>query len=164
MRGRPRKPTGLHLINGTYRADRHGDPAEEPQPRKRSPKCPPHIQGEWRKIFYWLCRVLKPMNVLTDADGLMLEGWSAQILTFRKAMQQYNEGNGALYIKSPKTGFPVPAPYIIARDVSWRIIESISGKFGMDPHARTQLRVALSDDKVDPFDAHFAKRPPRRPG
>src|SRR5262245_14249789 len=158
QRGRPFKPVGLHLVDGTYRPDRHGDRSD--LPKSRPPRCPPHVVGEQRKIFNWLVRKLKPMNVLTSADDLMLEGLAAQIMSFRQAQKEY-EQYGTLYAKT-KSGWPAPAPYIQMRDTSWKNLSEVASRFGMDPRSRTQMRVELMKPE-DPFENYRNAKPKKQP-
>jgi len=61
-------PKNVHLLKGTHRKDRHGPTKEK---HALNPKVPPmpgflpiEAQKEWQRIT---C-ILKPLNVLTDAD------------------------------------------------------------------------------------------------
>lgn len=71
--GRPRKPAEMHVAQGTYRKDRHGEPAldvpvllEAVQP---SPAVPESVHAEWRMVT----RRLVSLGILIDADLPLLE-------------------------------------------------------------------------------------------
>ena len=73
-RGRPRVPDEIHRLHGTYRADRHGDPATKPAAEKKAPKCPKDFNDEQRAVWRRLSAVLKPLGLLsvTYADVMTL--------------------------------------------------------------------------------------------
>jgi P27 family predicted phage terminase small subunit len=67
---RPRKPTALHVIEGTFRKDRANP--KEPQPRRKRPSCPPHLSAEAKAAWRQYATLLDRLGVLTEADGAAL--------------------------------------------------------------------------------------------
>lgn len=72
MAGRPRKPTHLKLVTGTAQPSRM-NPAE-PKPRKARPTPPEHLSDRAKTAWGYVSALLERMGVLTEADGLALEG------------------------------------------------------------------------------------------
>ena len=67
-----RKPDNVHQLKGTHRKDRHGDPDTKVQLNSKLPKPPPWLppfaKTEWNRI----CKVMKAVNVITEADASVL--------------------------------------------------------------------------------------------
>jgi P27 family predicted phage terminase small subunit len=154
--GRPRIPTHLKILRGN-RGHRPIDPDIEPQPEKKAPSCPKHVQGDKRKVWRWVSKELKAMGILTRVDGLMLEGLCSQIVTFRKAQSELDKPDSALLYKSPKSGWASPNPFIQIRDTAWRNIQSICTEYGMSAASRTRIRVEKPEE-ANPFDAYKKKK------
>ncbi len=83
-RGRPPKPTNLHVLHGTYRADRHGpvdepDAASLPSPGHTPPwrplrprDCPHYLQGRAKSLW---AEVLQILPGLHRVDAYILGVW-----------------------------------------------------------------------------------------
>jgi P27 family predicted phage terminase small subunit len=69
---RPRKPTHVKLVTGTHRPDR--GPKNEPKPRRERPSPPAHLSDRAKAAWGAVSVILDRMGVLTEADGLALEG------------------------------------------------------------------------------------------
>lgn len=65
---RPRKPTILHLAQGTYRKDRHGARGEEPKPALGA-KPPPWLPPAALEVWARLAPMLTKAGILTEVDG-----------------------------------------------------------------------------------------------
>jgi len=67
-----RKADNLHLLNSTYRKDRHGDPDAKPKVEIKIPSPPNWLEGnalaEWKRI----CKVLKNSGLLSSAETAVL--------------------------------------------------------------------------------------------
>ncbi len=69
---RPRKPTKLHLISGSYRKDRHGDRDSEPEITEPL-GGPPESWPITAKLLWAELADLIPPGVATKADRLTFE-------------------------------------------------------------------------------------------
>ena len=69
---RPRKPTGLHELQGTYRSDRHS--ALEPQPTKGLPDRPSWVDADpiTAELFDAASRYINEMQIATNVDGIAI--------------------------------------------------------------------------------------------
>lgn len=66
---RPRKPTNLHVIDGTHREDRHGKIAEEPKPAPVKDIAPPKwLKPDGRKVWREYAPRLYELGLLTELD------------------------------------------------------------------------------------------------
>lgn len=70
---RPRKPAEVHIAQGTYREDRHGEPAFDMpvllEAIKPSAAVPKSVHTEWRMVT----QRLVSLGILIDADLPLLE-------------------------------------------------------------------------------------------
>jgi len=69
---RPRKPDELHLIQGTYRRDRHGDPATKPKYNGPVEGPPDYFDEAQRAAWYELVDNA-PEGVLWRSDSPFVE-------------------------------------------------------------------------------------------
>lgn len=83
---RPRKPTHLQLVTGTFRPDRRSK--NEPKPQRARPSPPEHLSDRAKTAWGYVSALLERMGVLTEADGMALEGLCesyADVLTLRRS-------------------------------------------------------------------------------
>ena len=87
--GRPRKPTALHVIQGTARPDRINK--REPQPPAGAPECPTWLtveaQDEWRRISGELIA----LGILTIVDRAALAAYCQSWARWREAEEHISE-------------------------------------------------------------------------
>jgi phage terminase small subunit len=132
-RGRPRKPTSQHKLEGTFRADRH----EKNEPR---PSGEPYKIGElgvhalvlWDRVVPELVR----MKVATAIDSpelfAMCEWWGEyRDLQTNKEMDPYNRA--------------------CAMAASYKQFRSIAARFGLTPADRAKLDIDEADPNDNPF-------------
>jgi P27 family predicted phage terminase small subunit len=82
---RPRKPTHLKLVTGTAQPCRTNK--NEPAPRRERPSCPSHLGDQARVAWGALSVVIDRLGVLTEADGLALEGLCSAYVDMLEARQ-----------------------------------------------------------------------------
>ncbi len=68
----PRIPDNVHKLKGTHRKDRHGDPDTKIQLDGRLPVAPRWMPADARKEWARVCKVMKAVNVITEADSTVL--------------------------------------------------------------------------------------------
>jgi P27 family predicted phage terminase small subunit len=157
LRGPPPKPRALAIAEG--------NPGErplngfEPEPRKKRPKCPPHLSEEARREWRRLVPILERMRVLTEADGLALANLCMQYSTMIKA-QRLLEKSGLLF--KTKSGYVQQSPLVAIVASCVDQVSKLCRDFGLTPASRTRLTVekeANSDDEL--WDLLLEPRPPR---
>ena len=90
--GRPRKPTALKLIQGTYQPCR--DAGDEPQPPAGSLDPPRDLGGEALAQWQHLAPLLLQIHVFTEADRNALARYctlQAQFILIKKKVQRKPE-------------------------------------------------------------------------
>ena len=156
MAGRPRKPTVLKLVTGTAQPCRIN--AKEPKPQRARPSPPEHISAKARTAWGYVSSLLDRMGVLTESDGLALEGLCeayADMLAARQALE--DRGEGLTYETTTKIGgrmirsFPEVA---MAAEADRRLAYWL-GRFGLTPADRSRVSANADHGVVNPF-AEFA--------
>ncbi|MDA2921183.1 phage terminase small subunit P27 family [Desulfobacterota bacterium AH_259_B03_O07] len=151
--GRKRKPTNLHIVQGTYRKDRAT--VNEPKPDLEIPKYITGLSKEAKKHWDVVGHELNLMRVLTRADKFLLR-------LICDAMVDYDEGMKNLK-KQPKIiagtnkhGSPIliTDPNVaLVRDAWNRILIGLR-EFGLTPSSRTKISVMPEIDEDNPW-AHL---------
>lgn len=82
--GRPRKPTALHLIQGTNKAHPERMRARKNEPKPKSPigAAPKHLNDDERRAWSELKR-LCPQGVLSSSDRIIMEQASRMLVWLR---------------------------------------------------------------------------------
>ena len=131
MRGRPRKPTALKVLQGTFRKDRANP--NEPQPAVGSVLAPSHLSQEEREVWQVTVRVLQEMRVFTQADAGMLSRYCELSCLWQETKKN------ALMLPTSKT-----VSLLLKISVELRSIEV---QFGMSPSSRSRVHTIPHDDK-----------------
>lgn len=147
--GRPRKPTQLHKLHGTYRRDRQN--AAEPAPPLGGGKPPAWLKGRARKGWREIASVLEAVKILTEMDrpalALLCDAYGEYIEareTVRRA--------GATYEASSVAGGTLirPHPAVVQASDAWRRCAAMLGQFGMTPASRAKVSAAGESER-DPL-------------
>jgi len=156
MAGRPRKPSALHILEGTAIAVRmnHNEPVPTISDDLRPPKW---LSLESRRIWRWMAPRLLQMRVLTDADrdafGLGCDAM-ADYLGYRATIQEH----GSTYETTTMQHDTMirPRPEVAMMADAWRRAERIFSAFGMNPSARSKVK-AMAEEDIDPMETFLAK-------
>lgn len=144
---RPRKPVEQHIIDGTYRKDRHG-PAPQPDPDGGDDLGPPvkprSLTGEAGKIWDQLARQLT--GVLRARDTLLLVEmcrWWAELKRVQGALKKSRPG---------EKGYN---QLLIGAGICSDKLDKLASRFGLTPADRAKLRAV----EVVPGRPKVATRP-----
>lgn len=140
MRGRKPKPTKLKLVEGN--PGKRPINKREPQP-KGPPRMPrvlsPAARKQWRKIAGKLSAFGVATNVDEEALALLCEAW-ARWIDAEEHLRKFG-----VVVKSPKSGFPMPSPYLAICNTAMKQIKDLLVEFGCTPSSRTRLKAAQED-------------------
>ena len=142
--GRPRKPTRLHLIEGTYRKDRSSP--NEPQPELIIPKYSRGL-SEAAKV-YWdeVGNELYLMRILTRADKYLLRLLCDSLVNYDedvKSLKKHQKiGSQTLTIKLYSK---------LVRE-SWNQIMIALREFGLTPSSRTRISAIPEPEENNPWE------------
>ena len=126
--GRPRKPVAEHLLNGTYRADRHGDAPWMPD---GAPVMPAWLSAEARTLWQSLVPSLTGIATAVDSTELaaLCDWWSIYRQT-RVELDKIEDRQSTAYYK-----------LLQLAGMAWNNFSGIAAKFGLSPSDRAKLQV-----------------------
>lgn len=142
MRGRPRKPTYLKVLHGTYRPDRA--PKNEPQPEPSTPSCPkwlhPEAKREWRRIVPHL----EKLGLLTQVDRAALAAYCqlyARWWEAERAIRQYG------MTQTTETGYVAQRPEVGIANTALKQMRAYLSEFGLSPASRSRIDAPTAPEK-----------------
>lgn len=148
--GQP-KPPQLHIIQGTFREDRHGskDAVLSEQVLSKVPAPPPMVSAVFKRWWKSYCEDLIQVGVLTQRDLKAVHMLCDAHEQFELACEIRDEAtrNGTLYSYND-SGNPVKHP-VLAEILSLRpIIQKYQKELGMTPTARLRITPRIPDQKT----------------
>lgn len=152
--GRPRKPTALHLIQGTARA--HHLNAREPKPTRKRPECPDGLSPRAKRAWQHFAPMLYDLGVLTEADTAALISLCEAAADRDAARAALAKRPGLAYESRTSTGAVSYRPYpevALVSDADRRVKGWLS-VFGLTPADRARVSVAQKEEPDD-LDAMF---------
>jgi P27 family predicted phage terminase small subunit len=153
--GRPRKPTALHVVEGTTRADRENP--DEPRPELGAQR--PFWLTK-RGVWAWkkLAPRLVKTRILTELDAealaLLCDAY-ADYLEARAIVAR----EGLTYESATESGGTMirPRPEVDMKARAWARVEKMLSNFGATPAARAKVHAAAEGD-LDPFESFLGRR------
>ena len=132
--GRKRKPSALHLVDGTYRNDRAN--AHEPQANGDIGSAPADLPASHRLLWDALLRDA-PQFTLKAADRETFRAMVAHVATMREAERQMATAS-ALIIKT-KSGNYIQNPLLGVFNAATRNFLRFAAELGYTPSARARI-------------------------
>jgi P27 family predicted phage terminase small subunit len=127
---RPRKPDELHVLEGTFRADRHGDPAVSVV-ADGQPTPPAHLRGDALAFWGEVVPGLVAAGVAKERDAAelaMMCEWWARYRRFSRLLDKMKNADKRLYQVTVQVG------------IAWTNFDRIACRFGLTPADRAKLR------------------------
>lgn len=121
--GRPGKPIAQHILQGTYRPDRHALSAEA----TGEPSKPEGLTGEAGALWDDIVPQLVASGIAKAVDGPAL-------LALCRWWQVWREIDAKLQA-TPSY------PLTMQASAAWKAYSAIASKFGLDPSSRASLKV-----------------------
>lgn len=128
--GLPAKPTGLKLLQGTYRSDRATP--NEVMPKAEIPPLPKHLSGEAREEWARVTQDLYAIGLLARADRVGLAAYCEAYAAWVQACKQWQLNKDSEDYKVFKGSFSV---FKAASETMLRFLV----EFGMTPASRTRI-------------------------
>ena len=169
MAGRRPKPTHLRLVEGN--PGKRPLNAMEPKPRREKPSAPAHLSGRAKAAWGTVSVILDRMGLLTEADGLALEGLCeayADVLEARAALKlpvtltgeddviTIAEAGKLTYVTVGKGGPMIRnRPEVALLADADRRLKSWLVEFGLTPAARSKVHASDDAKEQDPLDAYL---------
>jgi P27 family predicted phage terminase small subunit len=137
--GRPRKAIESHLIEGTYRADRHGDVAGQILPAG-TPIKPAGMSEYSGKLWDQVVTELTSEGVAKRIDTIALAEMCQWYARYRKSSDEFD------LMKPKAKGANKMLQQALA---SWKEFEKSMSKFGLTPADRAKLRITDTKPNED---------------
>jgi|SRR3990172_8314970 len=152
MRGRKPIPTHLKVIAGN--PGKRSINTAEPEPRKKTPGCPKHLNGaakaEWRSVSRKLARY----GLLSEIDGAALAGYCDAYGRWAEASVQLQKFG--MIMKGTKSAL-IQSPYLVIVNRALDQMRSFLVEFGMTPSSRSRMTVAgAKEESLDDIAARRA--------
>ena len=150
--GRPRKPTAMHQLEGTYREYR-GNP-NEPQLPAQIPDAPAWIDDDptTKALFDQVTHYIVDMNVGTRVDGVALSLLADQIALYIELRQAVRK-EGVLQVSTGSRGQEITKPHAAlgALNNALSNIHKLLREYGLTAASRANVS-ANSEASVDAFE------------
>src|SRR4051812_12160889 len=137
-RGPAAKPVAVHIAEGTYRADRHGELDEQPMPDTLIPLPPPHLNDVARAEWDRVAPLLKEMGTIALIDMATLAGYCVNFARWVEAELAVAEQG--VIVRSPN-GYPVQNPFLSVANRAAREMKAFGEQFGASPASRARLTI-----------------------
>ena len=146
MAGRKRKPTKLHVVQGTYRADRHAAPEAPVSPD--DPVVPAHFDDEHRRRFLEVVEVHRGLGLASATYQQVYEMVAIRRVEVDESASAIEE-HGRVYITVNKLGERMVKanPAVAMRSEALRHLQSLYAELGLTPAARSKV---AAPDKPKP--------------
>ena len=148
--GRPRKPSALKLLQGTYRADRAAP--NEPTPDVQVPTCPTWLHAEAKREWRRVVPELEALGLVSLIDRAALAAYCQSYATWWTTERDIAE-NGATQ-RSDRSGLESARPQVAIRDQALRQMRAFLVEFGLTPSARSRVSAV---EKATPQDNPFLR-------
>ncbi len=135
MKGRIPTPAAIHILQGTFRRDRHGGTA---QVEVKIPKPPRDLDKRGRAQWRYFAPLLADMRTLGLADRQALACYCAA--AGRREQAEEELGRLGPVVKSP-SGYPIQNPWLAIANKSMEQMLKWGQELGLSPAARSRIKI-----------------------
>lgn len=144
--GRPRKPTQLKVIQGTFKKSREN--LNEPNPPAGIPEPRKELSKRTREEYYRLAEDLNKMGVLTEVDGIALELCADALAEYWTATEVIDKLGACIECVNKNGGtYMVKRPEVTQAADAWRRAMVMLQQFGLTPSSRGKVSVNKETSK-----------------
>lgn len=138
--GRPRKPTSLKILSGTFQNVRANP--NEPKPKVARPKASKGLNPKVKKKYDELAEQTLKMGVLSEYDGNALEMCARSIVEYYQATDVlFKEGPDIEYQTKDGKQALLRSSNIAWAESAFKRASSMLAKFGLTPADRSRVDV-----------------------
>lgn len=149
---RPKKPTNLKILQGTYRKSRANK--NEPKPEIDIPEPPAFLTDraleEWNRV----APELKNLALLSRIDCMALAGYCAAVSRLWLAEERLKTEGLTVINERGKT---IKNPLVDVANAAAKQISMFASQFGMSPSTRGNVQAEKPDDDYNPL-SKFKKK------
>ncbi len=144
MQGRPRKPTTVHKLTGTFRKDRHNE--NEPQPEQPEKLEPPEWLDDFgRECWQTLTPHLLRLGLLTSVDLPLFAALCERYAMYRRAVDALTN-----QLTQITANGECARPQVAIAKTAFDQLKSALQEFGLSPASRSKA-VATKAPEDDPI-------------
>jgi P27 family predicted phage terminase small subunit len=153
MAGRPKKPTQLKLIQGTFRKDRNSENEPEPEKVIEIPKPPSYLTKYAKKLWKVLTAELIEQEILTKVDIPALEacceayGRAAHEAVFRPRDLETGKLMKRTLAEYMKGRNSQTMPEYTAMTKAFNTFKTYLIEFGLTPASRGRINIPKSPEE-----------------
>ncbi|GAB4277836.1 MAG: hypothetical protein Kow0029_20720 [Candidatus Rifleibacteriota bacterium] len=149
---RPKKPTNLKILQGTYRKGRANK--NEPKPEICIPEPPGFLTDRALEEWHRIAPILEEMGLLSKVDSMALAAYCAAVARLWLAEEQLKiEG---LTVTNER-GRRIKNPLVDVVNSAAKQISMFASQFGMSPSTRGNVQAEKPDDDYNPL-SKFKKK------
>lgn len=141
MAGRKPKPTALKALQGN--PGKRPLNEREPKLKPKRPSAPRFLEGEAKKEWNRMVKLLLPLKLLSEVDRAALaaycQAWSRWI-----DAEQHIQRDGMVI--STDKGNLIQSPYVGIANSAMKQMRAFLVEFGMTPSSRSRVSVPTDDD------------------
>lgn len=116
----------------------------EPKPRIKIPQCPDHLDEHAKEEWKRLVRILRHMQLLTEADYMALANLCQTYSTLVKAQRKLSEA-GLLY--KTQSGYVQQSPLLSIINTCIETITRLCREFGLTPSSRSRIQLSAESEQ-----------------
>lgn len=155
MAARGRKPTPTRIKELQGNPGKRPLNAAEPVPPRGKPTCPKHIDGEGRKEWGRVTKLLEEMGLLTKAEGPALALYCQMYQRWVEAEE--NVKKFGMIIPVGENGALQLSPYVSIANQAMSQMQKLLCEFGLTPSSRSRIKLPPAK-KESKFDSFMAKK------
>jgi phage terminase small subunit len=148
MKGRKEKPTNVHLLNGTYRKDRHGK--QHPQPSTDLPKPPKALSKRAKQIFKLFVKRMEGWASKTHTEIIAICAQAHEEAELCNRVLTTEDGSPSFsYVTSNSFGDKIlkARPEVSQRRAAWRQAQSLLIELGLTPASARKVEKTSGNEQ-----------------
>ncbi len=166
MKGRPKKPDELKILDGDPNKNRINN--NRPKPPITRPSVPKHLSKRAKKEWRRLVVELEAQNLVSKIDRSILAAHCQAYGRWEEAEEMITQTGSLIYQTGASTrtiqkkngdietikkgGYPIISPYVSIANKAMEQMHRFGVEFGMTPASRTRIstnKAANPDDDLD---------------
>lgn len=140
--GRKPKPTAVKVLEGN--PGKRSLNTQEPQPRKKAPRCPVCLEEEAKKEWKRMAKQMEQLGILTEVDMAAFAGYCQAYARWKEA-EEFITQHGSI-VKTP-SGYWQQVPQVSIAQTYLKIMNKFCEQFGLTPAARSRIVADAREDK-----------------
>jgi len=149
MRGRPKKPTSLHVLQGTFRGDRHqtGAKDETGADSIKTLRAPKWLDAYGRQCWKAHAPWLQEKGLLTATESFLFSAVCERWSTYRRACDELKK-----LTHSTEANGDIAKPQVAIAKTAFDQFKSGLAEFGVSPAMRSKVKtISKPSSKLDKY-------------